>query len=214
MRVNQYVSHATGISRRAADRSVSEGRVRINGAVALPGVRVSAGDQVELDSRPLSIKPVYSIMLHKPVGYTVSRAAQGSQTVYDLLPAEFSSLKPAGRLDKDSSGLQIMSSDGQLIYELTHPSAGKWKTYRVTLNKPLTERDFAALNKGVELEDGLSRLQLTRRQRYLEVKLREGRNRQIRRSFAVLGYKVVTLHRCQIGNYRLGGLKPGQWRKL
>src|SRR5690606_8683974 len=133
---------------------------------------------------------------NKPTGYICSRRGQGSRTVYDLLPDKYRSLKTAGRLDKESSGLLILTNNGNLANQLTHPRYEKEKVYKVKLNKPLTGADKNKLLEGVKLDDGPSRFIKIEQnpQGVCEVTLSEGRNRQIRRTFDTLGYKVVYLH--------------------
>src|SRR5665213_2596758 len=143
MRVNQFVAQATGLSRRAADRAIQEARLAINQHTAGLGDSVTSNDAVTLDNRPIMAAASLVIMLNKPAGYVCSRAGQGSRTIYDLLPSEYHQLKPVGRLDKDSSGLLLLTNDGQLANQLAHPRYAKTKTYEVTLDKPLTKIDQA-----------------------------------------------------------------------
>lgn len=213
MRLNVFIAQATGLSRRAADSVVAEGRVTINGAISSPGQQVAPTDSVSLDGQVLTPpKQLPTIMLNKPVGYVCSRDGQGSKTVYELLPAEWHHLKPVGRLDKTSSGLLLMTADGQLANELTHPRNQKTKRYVVQLLKPLTLHDKKAIERGVMLDDGLSHLKLEGAARQWHVTMHEGRNRQIRRTFAALGYTVDTLKRTQFGPYQLGSLSVGTYR--
>lgn len=238
MRINKYVALATGMSRRAADKAISENRVRINGQTAALGADVSPNDNVTLDNRNISTDvKTLTVMLNKPAGYVCSRDGQGSKTVYDLLPPELHHLKPVGRLDKDSSGLLLLTNDGTLAHELTHPSFQKEKIYEVELNKPLQAIDFEAITaKGVDIGDlQLSKFLLAASSKvhvassesiqknpcyflpatcYWRATLAEGRNRQIRRTFAALGYTVTKLHRTRFGPYKLHMLKSAQFVKL
>lgn len=162
MRLNKFIAQATGLSRRAADMAIEQGRVAINGQKADLGQEVDPSDVVALDKRAITpaVKSI-TIMLNKPVGYVCSRNGQGSKTVYDLLPPEYHQLKPVGRLDKDSSGLLLLTNDGDLAYELTHPSKQKTKVYEVALDKllePLHQQMISDF--GVMLEDGLSKFQV------------------------------------------------------
>ena len=138
MRINKYIALSTGLSRRAADAAILDGRVTVDEQPASSGMKVSATTVVTLDGTVLS-RPAatQTIMLNKPVGYVCSRDGQGSQTIYELLPADLHSLKPVGRLDKDSSGLLLLTNDGTLANQLTHPRYEKIKEYIVQLNKPL-----------------------------------------------------------------------------
>lgn len=219
MRINRYIAASTGMSRRAADTAIAEGRVRVNAAVASTGQEVSDTDVVELDGQPLTPATITTIVLNKPAGYVTSRNGQGSHTIYDLLPETLHHLKPIGRLDKDSSGLLLLTNDGALAQTLTHPRHRKVKVYNVTLNAPLQPLHRQMITDvGLQLDDGLSRLQLDRLHdnddHSWRVTMHEGRNRQIRRTFAALGYEVRTLHRIQFGQWRLDELKPGHWQTI
>jgi 23S rRNA pseudouridine2605 synthase len=190
--------------------------VTINGQPAEQGQAVSEGDVVALDGRVITpAVNTVTIMLNKPRGYVVSRNGQGSATVYDLLAPDYQQLNPVGRLDKDSSGLLLLTSDGQLAHELTHPSRQKIKVYHVALDAPLQPLHRQMISDyGVTLTDGPSRLQLERKtdgdDHHWIVRMNEGRNRQIRRTFASLGYGINELHRTQFGPYALGDLPPGK----
>lgn len=217
MRLNKYIALSTGLSRRAADGAIAQNRVMVNNALPTPGQQISDADQVTLDNRPVapSGKPV-TIMLNKPTGYVCSRDGQGSRTVYDLLPTELHDLKTVGRLDKDSSGLLLLTTDGQLHHELTHPSFQKNKVYEVGLSTALQPLHRQMISDhGITLEDGVSKLQLDRLRdgddRQWSVTMHEGRNRQIRRTFESLGYAVTRLHRTQFGTYKLGDLPTGEF---
>jgi 23S rRNA pseudouridine2605 synthase len=157
------------------------------------------------------------IMLNKPVGYVCSRKRQGdTPTMYELLPAELQELKSVGRLDKNSSGLILLTNDGDFAFQMTHPKFVKTKVYEVEI-----DRDLAPLHQqmiadfGVNLPDGRSQLGLMRRsdenRREWQVTMSEGRNRQIRRTFEALGYSVVALHRTDFGPYTLGDLESGKF---
>jgi 23S rRNA pseudouridine2605 synthase len=215
MRLNQYIALHTGISRRSADHLIKEGKVTVNGQTPLIGHQVTQHDKVEVKGLKIQHKVrLVSIMLNKPVGYVCSRSGQGSQTIYELVPEELHHLKPVGRLDKDSSGLILMTNDGHLANELTHPLHQKRKIYEVELDKPLSADDKDQSEGGVMLEDGLSQMQLKSlddRGVKWQVTMFEGRNRQIRRTFAKLGYKVESLHRTQFGNFVLNNLNDGKW---
>lgn len=219
MRINVFVANATGLSRRAADRAIAEGRVAINGQPVELGQTVGPNDTVTLDKRAITppVKTI-TIMLNKPVGYVCSRVGQGSRTIYNLLPPHLRKLKPIGRLDKDSSGLLLMTDDGQLSYQLTHPSFKKTKVYEVRLDKELTPEDFEKITKnGVQLHDGISKFGLdymNDKNYEWKVTMTEGKNRQIRRTFGSLDYKVARLHRVRFAEYELGGLPSSQFKQL
>ncbi|HYH75759.1 MAG TPA: pseudouridine synthase [Candidatus Saccharimonadales bacterium] len=220
MRINKFVALATGMSRRTADGVLQGGRVKVNGAVAELGAQVTDADHVTLDGKTITAPPaLQTVMLHKPVGYVVSRDGQGSDTVYDLLPHELQELKPVGRLDKNSSGLLLLTNDGNLANELTHPSHHKVKVYEVAVSTPLQPLHRQMISDfGIQLDDGPSKLQLERLEEGNDtgwrIHMHEGRNRQIRRTFKALGYEVVRLHRTHFGKYRLGDLPQGRFKNL
>ena len=211
------MAQATGMSRRAADAAIAGGRVAINGQPTEVGAEVKPGDIVTLDGQTISFDPEpITIMLNKPAGYVVSRDGQGSKTVYDLLPAHLHHLKPIGRLDKDSSGLLLLTNDGGLANELTHPRYAKTKLYEVELDKSLAPLHQQMISDhGIQLEDGVSRLLLEKmdNDKQWRVTMHEGRNRQIRRTFAALGYTVTKLHRTRFGSYELNDLQLSAWQK-
>ena len=212
MRINKFVASASGMSRRAADAAISKGRIQVNGQAPHMGQDITDSDRVTLDGRALQTPTdSITIMLYKPVGYVVSRDGQGSRTIYDLLPVEYQQLKPIGRLDKDSSGLLLLTNDCSLANELTHPSHRKEKVYQVELNKPLTEVNREQIEHGIRVEDYTSRLALKPlgNNRW-QVNMFEGKNRQIRKTFFALGYIVTKLHRTQFGDYQLGKLKSAE----
>lgn len=216
MRINKFLAQSSGLSRRAADQVISTGRVLINDRIATLGDAVEASDEVFLDGQKQSVSQKIYIALYKPIGFITSRRPQGnSRSVYDLLPDEMRQLRYAGRLDKDTSGLLILTNDGDFIQEATHPSKEKIKEYEVELNKPLAPEDARKVEKGVELADGASRLSIFAISgARLSVRLSEGRNRQIRRTFQALGYDVVMLHRTRFGKLTLQGLSEGEWLKI
>jgi 23S rRNA pseudouridine2605 synthase len=217
MRINRYLALATGMSRRAADLVIAEGQVTVNGQTPQAGQDVTEQDKVLFQGRPVQAPAsLQTIALNKPVGYVVSRDGQGSPIVYDLLPAGLHNLKPVGRLDKDSSGLLLLTNDGTLAQELTHPKHTKEKIYELTLDKPLLPADREAIERGVTLEDGKSQLQLRQdgSEKQWRVIMHEGRNRQIRRTFEARGYAVRKLRRTHFGSYSLGQLPPGHYQTL
>lgn len=220
MRLNKFIAQASGISRRAADDAIRTHRVQVNGRIPELGAQVSGSDCVELDGERLcSPTEATTILFHKPVGYVSSRDGQGSSTIFELLPQELHSLKPVGRLDKNSSGLLLLTDNGDLAYELTHPSRQKTKVYEITINTALAPLHRQMINDfGVQLDDGPSRLQLERLadedDLHWRVTMREGRNRQIRRTFAALGYHVNKLHRTHFGPYHLQGIAAGAYKSI
>jgi 23S rRNA pseudouridine2605 synthase len=219
MRINKFVAQATGLSRRAADAAIQAGRVQINGQLAQLGDTVATDSAVTLDGQTITpdVKTT-TLLLNKPIGYVSSRNGQGSQTIYDLLPQEFHHLKPVGRLDKDSSGLLLLTDDGELANQLTHPRYAKTKIYQITLDKPLEPLHQQLINDtGIQLDDGRSQLQLAKQDeagKQWQVTMTEGRNRQIRRTFTTLGYTVTKLRRTHFGSYQLEDLKPGKFLQV
>jgi 23S rRNA pseudouridine2605 synthase len=173
-------------------------------------------DKVTLNGELLNL-PVgkTTLILNKPIGYVVSRRGQGSETIYTLLPKKYTNLNPVGRLDKDSSGLLILSDDGQLVFELSHPSFNKKKIYEVILDKPLKESDIQKLAIGVKVEDYISKLSVQKLSgNKIIVSMSEGRNRQIRRTLLALGYVVTGLNRTNFGEFSLGNLQPGEYQEV
>lgn len=216
MRINKFIAQATGISRRAADRLIEEGAVLVNGQLPSSGHDVGDNDTVTYDGKRLRLANTRTIMLNKPAGYVVSRDGQGDPTVYDLLPAELHNLKPVGRLDKYSSGLLLLTNDGDLANQLTHPRYSKAKVYEIKLGQPLQPLHRQMISDhGVQLDDGPSRFELERLHEGNDfewrITMREGRNRQIRRTFLALGYGITSLHRTQFGEYSLGTLSSSKY---
>lgn len=217
-RLNKFIAHSAGLSRREADTAIEQGRVRVNKARAILGTQVSPGDIVEFDGKTLEQASSYTYLaFHKPVGYVCSRRAQGdTPTIYALLPHEYHHLKPVGRLDRDSSGILLLTDDGDFAHQMTHPKFAKRKVYEVTLDQALEPLHQQMINDyGVNLEDGVSLLQLEKQDdaRHWRVTMSEGRNRQIRRTFAALGYTVTKLHRTQFGPYGLDDHEAGTYFK-
>lgn len=216
MRINKYIAAGTPLSRRGADAAIAAGRVTLNGQTVTQGIDVAETDVVTLDGQV--VRPavtVTTIILNKPVGFVCSRNGQGSRTIYELLPPEYQQLNPVGRLDKDSSGLLLLTNDGQLAEQLTHPRYEKTKVYEITIDHPLQPLSRQIItDHGVMLEDGRSQFQIERLVEGDDTKWRitmhEGRNRQIRRTFAALGFTVTQLRRTHFGPYALGNLPVGQ----
>lgn len=216
-RLNKYLALQLGISRREADNLIERGSVALNGMPATLGARFTT-ETVTVNGKPITSNTALQyVALHKPVGYVCSRRAQGdAPTVYDLLPAQYHSLKLVGRLDKDSSGIILLTNDGSFAYEMTHPKFVKTKLYEAHLDRELEPLHQQMISDyGVTLDDGVSKFGLERlsdTQRHdWRITMSEGRNRQIRRTFAALGYTVVRLHRTNFGNYSLGDMKPGAY---
>lgn len=217
-RLNKHLALQLGVSRRQADNLIADGVVQVNGVAATLGARFTTGDSITVKGEPLAADTAYQYLaFHKPIGYVCSRRQQGeSPTIYDLIPAQYHHLKPVGRLDRDSSGIILLSNDGNFAFTMTHPKFAKTKLYNVRLDHDLTPLHQQMISDhGVQLEDGTSTLQLERmndddRTEWI-VTMHEGRNRQIRRTFGSLGYTVTALHRTNFGNYALGDIKPGEF---
>lgn len=221
VRLNKFLALHLGVSRREADNIIDLGRVKINDKIATLGARFVKGDDITLDGKPLQGTVEYQyIALNKPPGYVCSRRQQGdSPTIYELLPTKFHNLKPVGRLDRDSSGLILLTNDGDFAYRMTHPSFMKTKIYNARLDSDLAPLHQQMIcDHGIKLIDGPSKLQLERisdtdRKGWI-VTMHEGRNRQIRRTFDSLGYTVKKLHRTDFGNYNIGDIQVGKFKVI
>ena len=222
MRLNKFIAHATGMARREADEAISNGRISVNDKLANIGQDVDEqSDIVKLDGKQITLPATTTvIMLNKPISYVCSRNAQAkdAKTVYELLPNSLRRLKTIGRLDKDSSGLILLTDDGDMAHKLTHPSFAKTKEYVIELDRPLAPLHQQMIaDFGINLADGPSKLLLERlndERTKFRVIMHEGRNRQIRRTFAALGYQVVSLHRISFGSYQLGDLPSGEYKRV
>jgi pseudouridine synthase len=225
-RLQKLLAAAGLCSRRRAEQWIGEGRVRVNGAVATLGDRADLRiDRVELDGRPLPARPApILLLLHKPVGVLSSCSdPRGRPTVLDLLPSELSEqtgLHPIGRLDADSRGALLLTNDGALTLRLSHPRYAHTKTYRVCLAGHPRPACLERWRQGVPLDGqpalpvGIEVLRHSTEACWLELTMREGRNRQIRRTATALGHPVLDLQRVAIGPIQLGDLPEGQWRHL
>lgn len=224
MRINQFIAHATGMSRRAADKAIEDDRVLVNHKPPQAGQQVDpVNDTISLDKAILELpESPQTIIMNKPTGYVCSRDGQSSKTIYDLLPPELHQLKPVGRLDKDSSGLLLLTNDGKLAHQLTHPSFQKEKIYEIEIDKPLKAEHFRQITTlGVDISgDYVSRFQIHEQveqqipsTKFL-ITLTEGKNRQIRRTFDALGYKVTKLHRTNFGPHKLDDLATGSYKEI
>jgi 23S rRNA pseudouridine2605 synthase len=218
IRLNKYLALHMGFSRREADEYIERGYVKVNDIVINLGARIAETDKVTVHGETLVGKTAFQYLaLNKPAGYVCSRRSQGDlPTVYELLPPEYHHLKTVGRLDFNSSGLIILTNDGDFTYRLTHPKFAKTKIYNVRLDhdlEPLHQQMIS--DYGVQLEDGPSKMMLERLSEDdrldWTVTMTEGRNRQIRRTFNSLGYEVKKLHRTNFGNYSVGDIKPGKF---
>jgi 23S rRNA pseudouridine2605 synthase len=220
VRLAKYLAHAGVASRRAAEGLIAAGRVTVGEeTVTDPARDVEPGDSVAVDGRLLrGPEPRVVLALNKPLGVvSTARDTHGRPTVVELVPADGLRLYPVGRLDADSSGLLLLTNDGELANRLTHPRYEVAKTYRVKLGGgPISERALRALRGGVRLQDGLTAPARVRRlgPDALELTIHEGRNRQVRRMAQAVGHPVLELQRTGFGPLRLGGLPEGAHRRL
>ncbi len=222
VRLNKHLAHTLGMSRRAADICIDQGRVLVNGKVATLGNVIQPDrDVISVDDSTVSqeVKRYTYVLLNKPVGYICSRRQQGdTPTIYELLPKQYQNLKAAGRLDKDSCGLVLLTDDGDTIFKLTHPKFGKKKVYIVSLNKTLTPEHKQQIEEGILLDDGTSQFSIKKidgpQPNTYEVTMHEGRNRQIRRTFGELRYMVTHLERIKMGPYELADIQSGKLLQL
>ncbi|AEB12813.1 pseudouridine synthase [Marinithermus hydrothermalis] len=218
IRLQKYLAQAgVASSRRKAEALIRAGRVTINGQVAALGAKVTPGDEVCVDGRPVAPTARRVVLaLHKPPGVTTTRRDRfAERTVFELVPA-IPGLHTVGRLDRDSEGLLLLTNDGRLTQRLTHPRYGVPKVYRVwTAKGEVPPFILKRLEKGVRLEDGPARaLKARPKVGGCVLTLAEGRKREVRRMLRAVGYPVVRLLRVKIGPIRLGGLKPGAWREI
>jgi len=216
-RLNKYLALELGVSRREADLLIEKGDVTVNGTAATLGARFADGDTIAIAGKEVTTDTAYEyILFHKPAGYVCSRRAQGDNpTIYALIPLKYHHLKPVGRLDRDTSGVLLLTNDGDFAYEMTHPKFKKTKIYQARLDRELEPLHQQMISDhGVLLEDGASKLMLERmsddNRKSWTITMSEGRNRQIRRTFGALGYTVTKLHRTNFGNYSLGDIEPGK----
>jgi len=218
MRLQKWLSEAGVCSRRQGEAYILAGRVRVNGhPVTVLGTKVDpARDRIEVDGRPvLPERDKLYVALHKPKGYVTSCRHAAQKVVVDLvdLPVR---LFPIGRLDKDSTGLLLLTNDGPLHHRLSHPSFDHEKEYEVTVQDPIADDVLRQLAEGMPILGSRTRPARVRRLsgRRFRMVLQEGRNRQIRRMVRQAGHRVKRLHRVRVAHIRLGGLPEGAWRHL
>jgi 23S rRNA pseudouridine2605 synthase len=224
MRLQRILAGAGVSSRRQAEELIIQGRVRVNGRTAELGQSADPGkDRVELDGERIALAVADYWVLHKPAGVvTTRRDPEGRATVMDLLPPAQRRLFPVGRLDRDSSGLLLLSNDGSLAQTLLHPSLGSEKEYQVNVKGELSQKEIERLTRGIRLEDGRTAPAKVEKLRFdpekgtsqFQLTLCEGRNRQIRRMMQAVGHPVRKLVRVRIGPLSLGRLPRGKARRL
>jgi 23S rRNA pseudouridine2605 synthase/23S rRNA pseudouridine2604 synthase len=218
MRLQKFLSEAGVCSRRRGEEYIREGRVRVNSKIVTQlGTKVdSEKDRVEFDGKVIALKsePMY-IMLNKPKGYVTSCSHPGEKIVLDLIDVP-ERVYPVGRLDKDSTGLLILTNDGGLHHRLSHPSFDHEKEYDVTVSKSITDGALRKIASGLPMMGTKTRPAKIRRISSIRFRiiLQEGRNRQIRRMVRKVGNRVTRLMRIRISNVKLGRLAEGSWRKL
>ncbi|MEX1112990.1 MAG: pseudouridine synthase [Patescibacteria group bacterium] len=221
MRLGKFIATAGAASRRRAVELVKAGKVRVDGRVVTdPAVVVPPRATVTLDGAPVRRQPPRYYLLHKPLG-VISTATdpQGRRTVIDLVPRD-ARVYPVGRLDADSSGLMLLTNDGELANRLMHPRHGVPKTYRAVVEGAVSDRALERLSRGVRLRDGKTQPAVVRRLgraaggTRLEIVIKEGRNRQVRRMCEAVGHPVTKLTRVKFGPLVLGRLRKGQCRPL
>ncbi len=222
--LQKYLSQCAIASRRKSELFIQDGRVKINGKIAKLGDRVNPKkDTVTIDDKILRNKNMSYryIMLNKPRGFVTTMSDErGRKCVADLVSDISERVYPAGRLDKDSEGLLIMTNDGNFANNLIHPSKNIWKTYRVTVRPKLTEEQLTNLCTGMEIDGKpteparVNVLVQEKNRVVLEISIKEGRNRQIRKMCESVGLEVARLKRISIGVLKLGMLAPGKWRDL
>lgn len=223
MPLNKFVAHAGVCARREAANLVKEGHVQVNGDIVYePGYKVSAKDKVEVKGKPVFLqKNLVYILLNKPKDYiTTAKDPEGRKTVFELVAhATKERIYPVGRLDRNTTGVLLMTNDGELAQKLTHPSFEIKKVYEVKLDKPLTKKDADAILNGVTLEDGFIKADAVgyadaKDKSVIGIEIHSGRNRIVRRLFEFLGYDVKNLDRVMFANLTKKNVDRGKWRIL
>ena len=216
MRLNAYLARAGIASRRGADELIKAGRVTVNGVRGELNTFVQATDAVLVDGREVGRQALRHVLLNKPRGtITTARDPEGRPTVVDLVKGDVR-VVPVGRLDRDTTGVLLLTNDGPLAHRLAHPRYGIEKTYVAEVRGEPSDETLARLATGVELEDGPTAPARVRRlgPSRVELVLHEGRNRQVRRMFEAVGHPVERLRRSRYAGLGPGRLKPGDWREL
>ncbi len=220
-RLQKLLGAAGLASRRVIEQMINDQRIHVNGEIAVLGTKATSTDSITLDGEPVVLDAkTKTYLLNKPLD-VISTASdeQGRQTVVDLINTD-ERLFPIGRLDAQTTGLILISNDGELTYKLTHPKFGVEKKYVARVHGHIHEADVERLRKGVELDDGMTAPAKVRvlarksNESLLEMTIHEGRNRQIRRMVSAVGHPIVSLHRSQIGPISDAKLLPGQYREL
>ena len=223
MRINKFLSSLGIASRRAIDKYIEEGRIKVNGVIASTGIDVTEEDEIYIDNKKIEtnrIEEKVYFMLNKPLEVlSASSDDKGRKTVVDLIKTD-KRIFPIGRLDYMTSGLILLTNDGELFNRLVHPKSEIYKKYYIKVFGEVKKEEIEELKKGVLLEDGktlpakVSGIKYDKNKTSMYISIREGRNRQIRRMIEKFGYKVLMLRREKIGELSLGDLKEGKYREL
>lgn len=216
IRVNKYLSDCGICSRRQADRYVEEGRIQVNGQVAVMGTKIFSGDEVKFDNKVISKEnEMILLAMNKPRGITCTAQKEDPDNIVDFLNYP-KRVYPIGRLDKDSEGLILLTNDGSIVNKILKASNFHEKEYVVTVNKPITLKFLEGMREGVPILDTVTRrCEVTQVNKFtFNIILTQGLNRQIRRMCEYFGFRVVTLQRVRVMNIKLGKLKVGTWRKV
>ena len=216
VRLNRYLASAGVGSRRAVDELIRDARVTVNGTVAELGTSVGEGDEVRVDGRAVSAEQQAWVLLHKPAGVvTTANDPQGRRTVLDLVGSPLR-LFPVGRLDMETTGALLLTNDGLLAHRLMHPSHEVDKVYVAEVEGRPDAASLERLRSGIELDDGPTAPAQVRELApgRIELRIHEGRNRQVRRMCEAVGHPVVHLHRSSYAGLTVDGLAPGRWREL
>lgn len=221
IRLNKLISNAGICSRRDADQLISAGQITVNGQpVTTLGHKVTAQDIVKYRGQRLSAERLVYVLLNKPKDYiTTAKDPQGRKTVLELTQSAcVERIYPVGRLDRNTTGLLLLTNDGDLAKKLSHPASNVRKLYQVTLDKKISEADFEKIQAGVVLEDGVAQVDqlaiVDQDRKSLGLAIHMGRNRIVRRIFEHLHYKVIRLDRVMYGGLTKKDLPRGKWRKL
>ena len=223
MRINKYIAQAGVASRRKADELIANGNVKVNGAVMKePGYDVQEGDKVMVNGRLIeNSQKLEYVLINKPLGMvTTVEDDKDRLTVMEVVKDIDARLFPVGRLDYNTSGALLMTNDGELAYHLTHPKHEVYKTYIAKVAGVISDTRLAKLRKGVDIGGFITSpakvkvLKQMPRHAVVEISIREGKNRQVRKMFAAVGNRVQELKRVEIGEIKLGRLMEGHYRKL
>lgn len=222
MRLNKYIASSGICSRRKADELIESGVVSVNGKkITELGFQVENKDKVFINNELIRPKKHEYFRFYKPTGYiTTAEDEKDRKIIYDLLPPTMHNLKPVGRLDRDSSGLIILTNDGELINELTHPSIKVPKVYIVRVNGNVHLHHLEKMAQGIEIEKGKiayadsTLIESSNKESTLQITLFQGLNRQIRKMFEIFGFEVISLKRIQHATITIEGLKKGQFKPI